>query len=168
MSGSLWNIPTLYLGIIGVYLIIPPVFVVIPCHTHPNPKYTLKIRFYNRIYNLDMCVIVVEYGDLPFRYQNERCLVVINHQTTADVPTLCAAICKKGVGSGKVCHLFYNYVIDILGHVSDFQMMWVLDNSFRFTNFGLVSWMHGDFFIQQVSIYARSCIPRNMQGFVIS
>jgi len=81
---------------------------------------------------------IVEYGDLPYRYQNDRCLVVMNHQCTADVPTLCAAICKKGVGSGK--------------------MLWILDTMFRYSHFGWVSRIRGDFFIKQ----GRN--TRHMQG----
>lgn len=30
-------------------------------------------------------------------------------------------------------------------------MMWLMDHVFKYTNFGLVSLIHGDFFIRQVS-----------------
>lgn len=29
-------------------------------------------------------------------------------------------------------------------------MMWLMDHVFKYTNFGLVSLLHGDFFIRQV------------------
>lgn len=31
------------------------------------------------------------------------------------------------------------------------QMMWLMDHIFKYTNFGIVSLIHGDFFIRQVS-----------------
>lgn len=30
------------------------------------------------------------------------------------------------------------------------KMMWLMDHVFKYTNFGLVSLIHGDFFIRQV------------------
>lgn len=39
------------------------------------------------------------------------------------------------------------------------KMMWLMDHVFKYTNFGLVSLIHGDFFIRQV---------RNAAGFVIT
>lgn len=45
---------------------------------------------------------VVEYGDSPFTYHDDRCLMIINHQSTGDVPIICASIAKKGTGGGKV------------------------------------------------------------------
>lgn len=36
--------------------------------------------------------------------------------------------------------------------------MWLMDHVFKYTNFGLVSLIHGDFFIRQV---------RNTAGFLI-
>lgn len=31
------------------------------------------------------------------------------------------------------------------------QMMWLMDHIFKYTNFGIVSLIHGDFFIRQVN-----------------
>lgn len=35
-------------------------------------------------------------------------------------------------------------------------MMWLMDHVFKYTNFGLVSLIHGDFFIRQVSQKSES------------
>lgn len=35
-------------------------------------------------------------------------------------------------------------------------MMWLMDHVFKYTNFGLVSLIHGDFFIRQVRIDTKS------------
>lgn len=37
-------------------------------------------------------------------------------------------------------------------------MMWLMDHVFKYTNFGLVSLIHGDFFIRQVRNTAGSGI----------
>lgn len=63
---------------------------------------------------------------------NERALVIANHQSTADVPTLIACFVGKGGYAAR-------------------RVVWVMDVMFRWTQFGLVSQVHGDFFIQQVS-----------------
>ncbi|XP_022253561.1 LOW QUALITY PROTEIN: acyl-CoA:lysophosphatidylglycerol acyltransferase 1-like [Limulus polyphemus] len=60
---------------------------------------------------------------------NHRSLILMNHQSTADVPLLMAAFQNKG---------------EVLQNVT-----WVMDHLFRYTNFGVVSWIHGDFFIAQ-------------------
>jgi len=59
---------------------------------------------------------------------DQGCLVIANHQSTADVPTF----------------------MTVLQHKSQIvpKMMWIMDRMFKFTNFGLVSLVHGDFFIQ--------------------
>ena len=31
-------------------------------------------------------------------------------------------------------------------------MMWLMDHVFKYTNFGVVSFIHGDFFIRQVRL----------------
>ncbi|KIH67138.1 hypothetical protein ANCDUO_02539 [Ancylostoma duodenale] len=46
---------------------------------------------------------VFEYGDdVTTYYRDERVLVMCNHQSTADVPTLMACLQSKGVASRKV------------------------------------------------------------------
>lgn len=76
---------------------------------------------------------VDEVGEDVSDCYGERTLVVVNHQSTADVPLLMAAFQGK---SSVTEHL-----------------MWIMDRLFKFTNFGAVSVTHGDFFITQVSGY---------------
>lgn len=59
--------------------------------------------------------------------KKENLLIMPNHQSTADVPLL-MTIFSARVG-------FCN------------KVMWIMDHVFKFTNFGVVSWMHDDFFI---------------------
>jgi len=54
---------------------------------------------------------------------------MINHQSTADVPTLFTALQSKGVATRKT--------------------LWLMDVMFRWTPFGIIGRMHGDYFIQQ-------------------
>lgn len=61
----------------------------------------------------------------------ERTLVLFNHQSTSDVPLIMAAFNSRQ-------------------NLSD-NIMWIMDHVFRLTNFGIVSWAHGDFFIHAVS-----------------
>ena len=75
---------------------------------------------------------VREFGDDVTPYTNEECLVVCNHQSTGDVPTLMYSFYSKT----GVCN----------------KMMWIMDIMFKYTNFGFVSQVHKDFFIMQVHI----------------
>jgi hypothetical protein len=43
-------------------------------------------------------------------------------------------------------------------------MMWLMDHIFKYTNFGIVSLIHGDFFIRQVS---GKCCSFNVQTFKV-
>lgn len=63
---------------------------------------------------------------------NDRTLVLVNHQSTADVPMLMTNFNAK---SGVLPNI-----------------MWIMDRIFKFTNFGIVSIIHQDFFILSVSI----------------
>ena len=51
-----------------------------------------------------------------------------NHQSTADVPLLMSIFTARIGFTNKV--------------------MWIMDRVFKFTNFGVISWMHDDFFIR--------------------
>lgn len=74
---------------------------------------------------------IVEEGDDITRCLHKRTLVLVNHQSTADVPMLMAALnAKRGVLP---------------------RIMWIMDRMFRYTNFGIVSSYHRDFFIASVS-----------------
>jgi len=63
---------------------------------------------------------------------NDRTLVLVNHQSTADVPMLMTN---------------FNSKAGVLPNI-----MWIMDRIFKFTNFGIVSIIHQDFFILSVSI----------------
>lgn len=58
--------------------------------------------------------------------KSPRLLVIANHQSTSDVPLM--------------FQMFTCYWQKIL--------LWIMDRQFKYTNFGLISWTHGDFFIQ--------------------
>lgn len=76
---------------------------------------------------------VVELGDdiSPCQNRDTRTLIIANHQSTADVPLLMATFSAKP---------------DILPNI-----MWIMDRVFKFTNFGIVSVIHQDFFVRAVS-----------------
>lgn len=73
---------------------------------------------------------IVEQGDDITRCLNKKTLIIVNHQSTADVPLLMSAF------NAKPC---------VLPHI-----MWIMDKAFKYTNFGIVSMFHLDFFIASV------------------
>ncbi|XP_063238581.1 acyl-CoA:lysophosphatidylglycerol acyltransferase 1-like [Bacillus rossius redtenbacheri] len=70
---------------------------------------------------------VVEVGDDIRSCLEQRTLVIANHQSTADVPLLMAT---------------FNTKRSVLPNI-----MWIMDRLFKYTNFGIVSVLHRDFFI---------------------
>ncbi|XP_078505867.1 acyl-CoA:lysophosphatidylglycerol acyltransferase 1 [Lissotriton helveticus] len=76
---------------------------------------------------------VVEWGDDIQAITEEEAVMLVNHQSTGDVCTLMMCLQDKGT------------VVR--------QMMWLMDHIFKFTNFGIVSLVHGDFFIRQGKAY---------------
>uniref|UniRef100_A0A3P9J6Y3 Lysophosphatidylglycerol acyltransferase 1 n=1 Tax=Oryzias latipes TaxID=8090 RepID=A0A3P9J6Y3_ORYLA len=72
---------------------------------------------------------VTEWGDDVRPISEEAAMVIVNHQSTGDVCTLMMCLQDKGTVVQK--------------------MMWLMDHVFKYTNFGLVSLIHGDFFIRQ-------------------
>ncbi|MBN3309606.1 LGAT1 acyltransferase, partial [Amia calva] len=72
---------------------------------------------------------VMEWGDDVKPISEEEAMVIVNHQATGDVCTLMMCLQDKGTVVQK--------------------MMWLMDHIFKYTNFGLVSLIHGDFFIRQ-------------------
>lgn len=72
---------------------------------------------------------IIEYGDDMTEVSNERCLVLVNHQSTADVPTMMATLQDKGCAARKT--------------------LWIMADIFKYTPFGIVSQVHGDFFIAE-------------------
>lgn len=79
-----------------------------------------------------MCILVVELGDdiTPCRKRDARTLIIANHQSTADVPLMMTS---------------FNTKPDVLPNI-----MWIMERMFKYTNFGLVSVIHEDFFISSV------------------
>ncbi|CAH1110670.1 unnamed protein product [Psylliodes chrysocephalus] len=71
---------------------------------------------------------IVEVGDDITHCLDERTLVIANHQSTADVPLLFSCFNPK------------NNVLP--------NIMWIMDSVFKYTNFGIVSVLHKDFFIR--------------------
>ncbi|XP_014667138.1 PREDICTED: acyl-CoA:lysophosphatidylglycerol acyltransferase 1-like [Priapulus caudatus] len=74
---------------------------------------------------------IVEVGEDISSCYNQECMVMVNHQSSSDVPMLFACLSEKA--GGKLVE----------------DMMWLMDKLFMWTNFGVVSLIHGDFFIQQ-------------------
>lgn len=58
--------------------------------------------------------------------EKDRILVLANHQCTTDVPLIFQALVAK----------------------AKYVLLWVMDYQFKFTNFGVVSVTHGDYFIE--------------------
>lgn len=78
-------------------------------------------------YNTYKFFAVIEMGDDIHKIVNDKALVLINHQSTSDVPLIMAAL------DGRTRNI-----------------MWIMDRMFMKTNFGVVSWFHKDFFISSV------------------
>lgn len=87
---------------------------------------------------------VVELGDDIRGCLEEKTLVMANHQSTADVPLLMAT---------------FNAKRNVLPN-----LMWIMDRVFKFTNFGIVSVLHQDFFIVSVSILSD---PRSKVNILV-
>lgn len=64
-------------------------------------------------------------------YTNDRCLVIVNHQDSLDVPILMLAVQDKA----WVCR----------------YMTWIMDVMFKYSHFGIVGKSHGDIFVESVS-----------------
>lgn len=74
----------------------------------------------------------MEVGDDITECLDDRTLIIANHQSTGDVPLLMAC---------------FNAKKQILPNI-----MWIMDSLFKYTNFGIVSVLHQDFFIMSVRI----------------
>ena len=85
-----------------------------------------------------MLVSVVETGDDISDCIDSECLLLVNHQSTGDVPVIMQALtdANKRHLSRHVC--------------------WILDDMFKYANFGLPCHVHGDFFILQVQFFFTS------------
>ncbi|KAM4695069.1 acyl-CoA:lysophosphatidylglycerol acyltransferase 1 [Discoglossus pictus] len=76
---------------------------------------------------------VIEWGDNVHTITEDEAVMLVNHQATGDVCTLMMCLQDKA----RVVR----------------QMMWLMDHIFKYTNFGVVSLAHGDFFIRQGKAY---------------
>jgi len=77
---------------------------------------------------------IAESGDsLDDIFHTKRFLFMPNHQSTADVPLCMSVFSSLGHKLNQV-------------RGSD-KVMWIMDKVFKWTNFGVVSWLHDDFFI---------------------
>ena len=74
---------------------------------------------------------MVELGDSLSDLESERCLLLANHQSTGDVPLLMTMMSARR-------------------RVAD-NVLWIMDAMFRWTHFGMVSQVRGDFFVESVS-----------------
>lgn len=85
---------------------------------------------------------MVETGDDISDCIDSECLLLVNHQSTGDVPVIMQALtdANKRQLSRHVC--------------------WILDDMFKYANFGLPCHVHGDFFILQVNFYSHLSVCR--------
>ncbi|XP_054164544.1 acyl-CoA:lysophosphatidylglycerol acyltransferase 1-like [Oppia nitens] len=109
------------------------------------PLYYLNIHKYmiveNYLYNWCLYVVsswsygaglaIHEFGDDLYRLKEEksRLLVIANHQSTADVPLIMQSFTSR----------------------SQRILLWIMDVAFKWTNFGVVSITHGDYFLNTKS-----------------
>ncbi|KAK2086497.1 Acyl-CoA:lysophosphatidylglycerol acyltransferase 1 [Saguinus oedipus] len=77
----------------------------------------------------------MEWGEDIKAVSKDEAVMLVNHQATGDVCTLMMCLQDKGLSRGQ------KKVVA--------QMMWLMDHIFKYTNFGIVSLVHGDFFIRQ-------------------
>ena len=95
-----------------------------------------KVKLEVAITGVYFCLLpAVETGDDISECIDSECLVIVNHQSTGDVPIIMQALtdANKRHLSRHVC--------------------WILDNMFKYANFGLPCHVHGDFFILQVQFF---------------
>ena len=75
--------------------------------------------------------------------KHHKLLILPNHQSTADVPLLMSLFTSR------------------LGFTN--KVMWIMDRVFKFTNFGVISWMHDDFFIRYYLIFRSNRIKNDFK-----
>ncbi|XP_050299499.1 acyl-CoA:lysophosphatidylglycerol acyltransferase 1-like [Anthonomus grandis grandis] len=71
---------------------------------------------------------IIEMGEDISKCLDKRTLLIANHQSTADVPMIFSC---------------FNNRKNVLPNI-----MWIMDSLFKYTNFGVVSYLHQDFFIK--------------------
>lgn len=142
------------------------IFLLLPLRKlHPDTFYWIEGKLFHwLIANVAMWGYsagydIVEVGDDITPALDQRTLVLVNHQSTADVPMLMST---------------FNTKQEVLPNV-----MWIMDKVFMYTNFGIVSLIHQDFFIgsgprqrelalvQLRSHIEKSYIPRKREWMVL-
>ena len=73
-------------------------------------------------------------------------LISFTFQSTADVPLLMTIFSSRVGFCNKVTDTT-SALVKVVLIIICVQVMWIMDKVFKFTNFGVVSWMHDDFFI---------------------
>jgi lysophosphatidylglycerol acyltransferase 1 len=100
----------------------------------PELFYLLEETMFTWMLSMVSCWIwsagytILESGDSLDQSLKGRILFMPNHQSTADVPFLMTLFTPRFGLAGRV--------------------MWLMDKVFKYTNFGICSWIHDDFFIQ--------------------
>lgn len=103
---------------------------------HPETFYKIEGKLFHwllanvAMWNATAGYDIVELGDDITPCMDQRTLVLVNHQSTGDVPLLMTTF------NTKYCVLP--------------NIMWIMDKFFKYTNFGIVSVIHQDFFIGSV------------------
>ncbi|GAB0086334.1 acyl-CoA:lysophosphatidylglycerol acyltransferase 1 [Sergentomyia squamirostris] len=102
-------------------------------HYHPKLYYRIEGTLFHwllaivSMWSYTAGYDIVELGDNIEPCRHKKTLVLANHQSTADVPLMMAA---------------FNAKAQVLPNI-----MWIMDRLFKYTNFGIVSLIHQDFFI---------------------
>lgn len=102
-------------------------------HIHPYSYYRVEGLFFHWLLAIVSCwswsagYDIVELGDDITKCINSKTLIIANHQSTADVPLMMST---------------FNTKPNVLPNI-----MWIMDRLFKYTNFGIVSLIHQDFFI---------------------
>lgn len=127
LANNLYCIPTylawMWLVLYPLRLLIPPLYWALERQLFKLLLLMVSFWSWSAEYYVD------EVGEDVSECYGERTLVLVNHQSTADVPLLMASFQGKR---------------SVTEH-----LMWIMDRLFKYTNFGAVSITHGDFFITQ-------------------
>lgn len=79
----------------------------------------------------------------PFADGSVKLLVIANHQSTADVPLMMQSFSAR----------------------SRWTLLWVMDAVFKWTNFGVVSQVHGDYFLRTKSYTTGSMTKHCLRSY---
>ncbi|KPM09354.1 acyl-CoA:lysophosphatidylglycerol acyltransferase 1-like protein [Sarcoptes scabiei] len=91
-------------------------------------------------------IVVNEHGDDIYELKkdpNSKIVLLANHQSTADVPLMFQAFSSR----------------------SEFSLLWIMDSAFKWTHFGVVSQVHGDYFISSKKYTNNSILNYCLKPF---